>query len=141
MSLRSVGKRGCACVSGAVLIVRFAAVFATGLIAGLSGLPSQAHARDDPSISLTKTASPTTYSAAGQVITYTYVVTLNSGDPYNIEITDDKVGDFYCGSVDGMSTPLTCTRTYTITADDVTAGSVTNTATAIGNCGMKKSTG
>ena len=56
--------------------VSLAAVFGVTLIAGLSALPHQAHANDlvPLSISLTKTASPTTYSAAGQVITYTYVV-------------------------------------------------------------------
>src|SRR5262249_55729030 len=89
------------------------------------------------SISLTKTANPTTYSAVGQVITYTYVIR-NTGNvtlagPFTI--TDNKIGTITpCGSgplAPGAST--SCTAPYTITLADLTAGSVTNIATASGN--------
>src|SRR6266542_2766640 len=86
-----------------------------------------------PTLSLEKTADPTTYSAAGQTINYSYkltnggVVTLSA--PYSV--TDDKV------TVTCPSTPstlpagqfVTCTASYTTTQGDVTAGSVTNHAT------------
>ncbi|HSG25252.1 MAG TPA: hypothetical protein VLA32_03980, partial [Anaerolineales bacterium] len=88
-------------------------------------------------LNLAKTASPTTFTAEGQTITYTYTL-INAGDvaleaPYTI--TDDKVavGNINCSSA---TTPLapgastTCTGTYTTTAGDVTDGSVTNNATA-----------
>ena len=110
------------------------------LIAGLSALPHQAHAQTDPiSISLTKTASPTTYSAAGQVITYTYVVTNTTGfDSFSLSIAlrDDKVpeANISCPANTNLSPgeSMTCTGSYTITAADVTAGSVTNIAQATG---------
>jgi uncharacterized repeat protein (TIGR01451 family) len=92
------------------------------------------------SLTLTKSASPTVYSAAGQVITYTYGLT-NSGNvtltgPF--VITDDKVGTVTCGTssstlAPGASFGGTCTATYTIQAGDVKPtndGEVTNTATA-----------
>ena len=86
-----------------------------------------------PTLSLEKTADPTTYSAAGQTINYSYkltnggVVTLSA--PYSV--TDDKV------TVTCPSTPstlpagqfVTCTASYTTTQGDVTFGSVTNHAT------------
>ena len=93
-----------------------------------------------PSLTLTKSANPTTYSAAGQVITYTYGLT-NSGNvtltgPF--VITDDKIGTVTCGTSSSTLAPAasfagTCTGTYTILASDVKAtndGSVTNHATA-----------
>ena len=93
-----------------------------------------------PALTLTKSASPTTYSAAGQVITYTYGLT-NSGNvtltgPF--VITDDKIGTVTCGTAantlaPGASFAGTCTGTYTIQAGDVKVtndGSVTNHATA-----------
>ena len=135
MNLRNVAKRGCVFVSSAISIVRFAAAFATVLIAGLFALPDQAHATPGQSITLTKTASPTIYSAAGQVITYTYVVK-NIGflDVFNVKIDDDKVAVVTCQGMGNvpMGDTLSCTGSYTITAADVSAGSVTNKATATG---------
>jgi uncharacterized repeat protein (TIGR01451 family) len=93
-----------------------------------------------PALSLTKSASPTVYSAAGQVITYTYGLT-NSGNvtltgPF--VVTDDKIGTIICGTplstlAPGASFVGSCSATYTIQPGDVKPtndGSVTNTATA-----------
>jgi len=80
---------------------------------------------------------PTTYSAVGQVITYTFTIT-NSGAttlPGPFAVTDNRLGSVSpCGSgplASGAST--TCTATHTIVQADLTAGSLTNTATASGN--------
>jgi hypothetical protein len=83
----------------------------------------------------TKTASPTTYATVGQVINYSYVITFVS-DPFvlqisQISVTDNKVAPVNCPQTTllvGQS--MTCTGTYVITAADIAAGSVTNTATA-----------
>lgn len=90
------------------------------------------------SISLDKQTSATEYTAAGQSITYTYVITntgpmtINSGQ--NIQIQDDKIGTFTCGTIPvaGIAPGAThsCSATYTVTAGDMTAGTVTNTAIA-----------
>ena len=87
------------------------------------------------SLDLAITASPETYAALGEVITYTYTLS-NSGansltSPYSI--SDNKVGSISCA---GATSPLapgastTCTGTYTITQADLDYGSMTNTATA-----------
>src|SRR2546422_611367 len=86
-------------------------------------------------LTLAKNASPATYSATGQTITYTYTIT-NSGNvtlagPFSV--TDDKLGTFACGTgslAPGAST--SCTKTHTITQADLDAGSITNIATAAG---------
>jgi uncharacterized repeat protein (TIGR01451 family) len=91
-------------------------------------------------ISLSKTANPTTYAGAGQSITYSYVVT-NTGTlalAGPVTVSDDKatvtcpnvntVGNNNANLDPGES--ITCTATYVTTAADVTAKSVTNTATA-----------
>ena len=90
-------------------------------------------------ISLTKTPDKTTYSASGDVITYTFVAT-NTGDVTlsNVVIADPLSGlsALSCdltapvSLVPGQS--LTCTATYTIDQDDIDAGKVENTATATG---------
>jgi uncharacterized repeat protein (TIGR01451 family) len=89
-----------------------------------------------PSIGLVKTASPTGFSAAGVLITYSYTVT-NSG---NVTLTSVGVTDPMSGlsAISCPSTSLapgtneTCTATYTTTQADVDRGSVTNTGTASG---------
>jgi uncharacterized repeat protein (TIGR01451 family) len=86
-----------------------------------------------PSISLSKTADPTTYNAAGDLITYTFLVT-NSG---NTTLTDVTVDDPLFGLNFGPVTLApgaseTFTHVYTITQADVDAGQVINTATATG---------
>lgn len=94
-----------------------------------------------PSLNLTKTASPDTFFAAGEVITYTYVI-LNDGNaaigPTQFTITDNKINGgqpFNCGpatKIISVNLSQTCTAFYTITAADVAAGFVTNTAFATG---------
>lgn len=96
-------------------------------------------------ISLTKTASAASYTAQGQVITYTYVVKNNGPLPFNttqnIQIQDSRIGTFACGTISAQIASggtVTCTNTYTVTAADVTTpAGVTNTAiAAIGTSGQ-----
>jgi uncharacterized repeat protein (TIGR01451 family) len=89
------------------------------------------------SLTLTKTASPTVALTAGEIITYTYALT-NSGNvtlsaPFTI--TDNKIPSnaIDCSAVPANMSPgasAQCTATYTITAADIDAASVTNIATA-----------
>jgi hypothetical protein len=82
MSLSRV-PRGVGVVMRGRLRGRFSAsylvVFAAALIATILAGAGRAQAQVDATISLTKTASPTTFSAAGQVINYTYHVTNDAG--------------------------------------------------------------
>jgi uncharacterized repeat protein (TIGR01451 family) len=95
-----------------------------------------------PAISLTKSASPSTYSTVGNQITYTYVIT-NSGNvdlgSAQYTVTDDHIGSplgtaFNCGSAQALAVggTITCTAIYTITQADMNAGSVVNNAFATG---------
>ncbi|HTP09107.1 MAG TPA: DNRLRE domain-containing protein [Anaerolineae bacterium] len=72
---------------------------------------------------LTKSANPTTYTSAGQVIVYTYAVT-NTGNATlsgPVVITDDKLGSFPCGVVLSLTpgASVTCTRSYVIQSSDL----------------------
>ncbi len=88
-------------------------------------------------ISLAKSTASTSYTAAGQVITYTYTITNNGPLPINtgqnIQIQDDKVGTFTCGTI---SAPVasggthSCTANYTVLAADILATNITNNAIA-----------
>ena len=81
---------------------------------------------------LGKTASVATYTSAGQVITYTYTITILGTEPTtSISVVDDQLGAVAScpASLDGAGT-ATCTATRTITPDDVNnARNFTNTAT------------
>jgi hypothetical protein len=87
-----------------------------------------------PALTLDKTADVSTFSVAGTVIHYSYLLT-NSGDVALIgpfTVTDDKV-TVTCPATPTSIAPLetiTCTASYTTTAADVTAKSVVNTAAA-----------
>ena len=92
-------------------------------------------------LAITKTASPTTYDAVGDVVTYTYTLT-NTGNtvlgPTQFTVTDNKINSgtpFNCGPAAttlAIGATVSCTATYTVTAADITAGSVTNVATGSG---------
>jgi len=88
-----------------------------------------------PALSLVKTATPATYSAVGQAISYSYLVT-NSGNVSllgPVSVADDKA-TVTCpagGLVPGAS--VTCSASYTISQADLDSGSVTNTAKASAN--------
>ncbi|SEH57123.1 MULTISPECIES: isopeptide-forming domain-containing fimbrial protein [unclassified Leifsonia] len=93
-----------------------------------------------PAISLVKSATPTTITAAGQTVTYSFLVT-NTG---NVTLTNPAVTETAfsgTGTAPSVTCPpatllpggrLTCTTTYVATQADVDAGSITNTATAAG---------
>ena len=86
-----------------------------------------------PELTVTKTAAPNTYTAAGEVITYTILVE-NTG---NVTVTAIAVTDPLTGLSQTIASlapgaSQTFTQTYTITQADVDAGSVLNTATAAG---------
>jgi hypothetical protein len=93
------------------------------------------------SITLTKTSDPATYSSNGQQITFTYAIT-NSGaaqlGPTSFTITDPLINNnnlFNCGNADATIAPgaaLTCTATYTVTANDMNATSIASTSVATG---------
>ncbi len=78
--------------------------------------------------------NPTTAFATGNVATYDYTIT-NTGNTTligPISIDDNLIGAVSCpaGNLAPTDPPLVCTASYTITADDVALGSVTNIATA-----------
>src|SRR5205085_5753206 len=94
-----------------------------------------ATAQQNPALSLSKAASPTSYSAVGQVISYTYVLK-NTGNvtlagPFTV--SDDKA-TVSCPALTPNSlapqATTTCTASYTVTQPDLNGGSVTNHATA-----------
>ena len=90
-------------------------------------------------LTLTKSASPTSYSQAGQVITYTYIIN-NTGaptlGPAQFIVRDDHISEpVNCGAATttlATNQTVTCTGTYTIAATDMTLDQVTNSATASG---------
>ena len=92
-------------------------------------------------LTLAKSASVTSYSAAGTVITYSYTVT-NAGSSTlaNVTVTDPMPGlsSINCGGNSNVIASLAagasvvCTATYTTTQGDLDAGSITNTAEASG---------
>jgi len=88
-------------------------------------------------LTLSKSPDPSTYTNAGDTIIYSYLIT-NSGEatlgPVQFTINDNKLGAAVnCGSADTTLAPggtVSCSATYLITETDVTAGSVTNSASA-----------
>ena len=89
-----------------------------------------------PALVMTKTASPQTFAAVGDVVTYTYAIT-NTGNvsiTSALSITDDRIASVSCPMlpVAGLAPNATinCTGTDTVSQADLDNGSVTNTATA-----------
>ncbi|MFO1430472.1 MAG: SdrD B-like domain-containing protein [Candidatus Competibacteraceae bacterium] len=82
-----------------------------------------------PGLSLDKTATPHTYAAAGQVISYSYKLT-NTGNVSlsACTVSDNKVTVTCPSTTLAPGAFITCTASYTIQAGDLTNGSVTNTA-------------
>jgi len=132
------------CVVGPVAITPGShtnTAFATGTFAGVphnSANDSATYATTG--LTLDKTSVQSTYLAAGNVINYNYLVT-NSGFATlqgPVTVADNKA-TVTCpavstvGDLDNFLDPgesITCTASYTITAGDVAAAFVTNTATA-----------
>ena len=88
-------------------------------------------------ITLAKSANPTSFTAAGQTITYSYLVTDTGTTTVNaLSVTDPMPGlsAINCGGTTSLAplASVTCTATYTTTAGDVSNGSIANTGTATG---------
>ncbi|WP_052193535.1 DUF7507 domain-containing protein [Microbacterium sp. ZOR0019] len=92
------------------------------------------------SLAVIKSVTPTTASQAGDVVTYSFVVT-NTG---TVTITDLSIDDTTFSGTNplpqavcpvgplGPGAEATCSSSYTVSQEDVDAGTVTNTATATG---------
>jgi len=82
---------------------------------------------------LTKSANPTFFTAAGQVITYTYTIFNTGTAPIcgPIQICDNNLGVQVIPCVQiSPGSSQSFTRTYTVLPSDVTTGFITNIATA-----------
>lgn len=90
-------------------------------------------------LTLTKSASPTTYDHLGQTITYTYVIT-NTGTldigPAQFIVSDAGLSaPLNCGNADTTLAPnatAICSTSYAVTQADMDTGSISTTATASG---------
>ena len=82
---------------------------------------------------ISKEVDPLFFTAAGQIIKYFYTITNTGTDTIKspIQICDDKLGSqiIECVCIPPCESRV-FTRTYTITAADLTTPSITNTATA-----------
>jgi LysM repeat protein len=91
-----------------------------------------------PTLQLTKTASPLTYNQVGQSITFTFVIQNISAaaiGPTQFTITDNRLGaPINCGAATTLAPQQTisCSGTYIITQNDLSASSIVNSATASG---------
>jgi uncharacterized repeat protein (TIGR01451 family) len=92
-------------------------------------------------LTIAKSVTETSFTMAGDVLHYSFLVTNSGFAPLAgpVTVADDKATDEACpavttvGDFDNFLDPgesITCTATYTVTASDVTAGFVTNTASA-----------
>src|SRR6185369_14335746 len=92
-------------------------------------------------LTIAKSVTETSFSAAGDVLHYTFLVTNTGAAPLAgpVVVSDNKATDESCpstttvGDLDNFLDPgesLTCTASYVVTATDVTNASVTNIATA-----------
>ncbi|MDP9141508.1 MAG: hypothetical protein M3O62_12045 [Pseudomonadota bacterium] len=87
----------------------------------------------EPRLTLQKTAAPTTYSAAGQVINYQYLLSNIGNVAINaLAVSDDKTAVSCPVTTLAPGASTTCTASYSILQTDVDAGSLTNVATATG---------
>lgn len=92
-----------------------------------------------PDLSLEKTADVNSFSAAGETIAYSFAVS-NSGEVplTDVSVTDPLIPDVDCSAVPATLEPgddAVCVGEYVATADDVTAGEITNEATASADTG------
>jgi len=84
---------------------------------------------------LNTVASPTTFTAAGDVITYSYRVTNSGSEPIfaPIQIQSDLLGSTMLEAryiAPGATVLFEDVFVYTVTAANVTSGTVSNTSTA-----------
>ena len=84
-------------------------------------------------VTIVKSSDATPDTGAGDIITYSYLVT-NTG---NVTITgllvaDPQLGPVTCTATLAGGASVTCTATYVVTQADVDAGSITNTGTVTG---------
>ncbi|HTW19681.1 MAG TPA: hypothetical protein VME70_05635, partial [Mycobacteriales bacterium] len=95
-----------------------------------------------PSLTVAKSVLPTSVSAAGQTVTYSFLVT-NTGNVTITGVSIDELDFSGTGTLSSVSCPsgaaslvptasVTCTATYQVTQADMDAGSVSNTADATG---------
>ena len=91
--------------------------------------------QDPLDLSIVKSVTPPAIAGAGESAAYSFLVTNNGGVPWTLSLTDGLPG---LSAINCPVNPLpassttTCTATYTITAADVTAGTVSNSATVTG---------
>jgi len=88
-----------------------------------------------PAIDMTKTATPQTFTAVGEMVSYSYVIT-NTGNTTimnALTISDDRISTVTCPTLPAggllPNATLTCTGTDIVTQADIDAGSITNIAT------------
>jgi uncharacterized repeat protein (TIGR01451 family) len=110
----------------------------TGTVTGRA--PDGAEVTDDaslaipalpaPALSIVKTASPVTFSAAGQVITYSYLVTNNGNvSLHGVTVTDSRGLALSCPAASlAAAQAMTCTARYRTIQADVSAGPIVNVA-------------
>ena len=91
---------------------------------------------DNPGITITKSANPTSYAAPNTTITYSYLVQNSGNVPLtNVGVTDPmpNLSPINCtDSSLAAGADETCAATYSTTQQDVDNGSITNTGTASG---------
>ncbi|HSO85088.1 MAG TPA: hypothetical protein VLQ91_00955, partial [Draconibacterium sp.] len=100
-------------------------------------IPVKQPTSEPPSITVDKTSATTSVTAAGQIITYNYLLTNTGGEALSgITLSDNKV-DVQPTCLATTLTPgatTTCSATYTVKQADIDAGgNITNTVTASSN--------
>lgn len=99
-------------------------------------------AQPSPAMTVEKSVTPTSITAAGQPVTYSYLIT-NTGNVTLTDVTAVEGAFTGTGPAPAVSCPLaaaslapaatvTCTATYIATQEDIDTKYVTNTATAHG---------
>ncbi|HET9906718.1 MAG TPA: LysM peptidoglycan-binding domain-containing protein, partial [Anaerolineales bacterium] len=114
---------------------------ATASVGGVTSALASATVRmaENKVLTIAKSASPTSYSAAGQTITYTYTIN-NTGattlGPAQFVVRDDHITTpINCGVATttlATNQTVSCTAIYTITQNDMAVAQITNSATASG---------